>query len=104
MPMKPGLTDRQQTILDFISASVRERGFPPSIREISAQFGIQSTQGVQRHLDALEKKGYVKKDPRAARSLQVTHDNLTGPGLEDVRQIPVLGDVAAGKPISAIES
>ena len=70
--MRPELTERQQAILNFISVSAQERGFPPSIREISAQFGIQSTQGVLRHLDALEKKGYLKRDSRAARSMQIT--------------------------------
>jgi repressor LexA len=102
--MRDELTDRQQAILSYIKESISERGFPPSIREISAQFGIQSTQGVQRHLEALEKKGYVKKDPRAARSLQITHDPAETPIQDHVRQIPVLGEVAAGKPISAIEN
>jgi repressor LexA len=103
--MRDELTDRQQAILHYIKESIQERGFPPSIREISAQFGISSTQGVQRHLEALEKKGYVKKDPRAARSLQITQDqSSSAPIVDEVRQVPILGNVAAGKPISVVES
>ena len=101
--MKPELTERQRAILNFISESTQERGFPPSIREISTHFGIQSTQGALRHLDALEKKGYLKRDARSARSVQLTErvspeDNL------NLRMVPVLGRVAAGVPIAAVEN
>lgn len=102
------ITEKQKLILDYISQSVEERGFPPSLREISAYFGIQSTQGVLRHIEALEKKGLIKRDARTARSLQLTtrptrnthhspEDNL------GLAMIPVLGQVAAGVPIAAIE-
>ena len=101
--MRPELTERQQAILNFISVSAQERGFPPSIREISAQFGIQSTQGVLRHLDALEKKGYLKRDSRAARSMQIT-DRVSPEDNLNLRMIPVLGQVAAGSPIAAVEN
>jgi repressor LexA len=102
--MKEELTDRQKAILEFIRESIKQRGFPPSIREISAQFAISSTQGVQRHLEALEKKGYIRKDPRAARSLQITEEHATPSTLDGIRMIPLLGEVAAGKPITAIEN
>lgn len=101
--MRPELTERQQAILDFISVSAQERGFPPSIREISAQFGIQSTQGVLRHLDALEKKGYLKRDSRAARSMQIT-DRVSPEDNLNLRMVPILGQVAAGSPIAAVEN
>ena len=101
--MKPVLTERQQAILNFISESTEERGFPPSIREISAQFGIQSTQGVVRHLEALEKKGYIKRDGRSARSVQLT-DRISPEDNLNLRMVPVLGRVAAGVPIAAVEN
>ena len=110
METRPGLTERQQAILDFISISARERGFPPSIREISSQFGIQSTQGVLRHLDALEKKGYLKRDSRTARSMQVTDDRerdkerVSPEDDLNLRMVPIVGQVAAGSPIAALEN
>lgn len=102
------LTDKQKQILDYIKSSIRERGYPPSVREICRHFNIQSPQGAQRHLIALEKKGYLKRDPRLARSLQITEqgDSLEPPGAGpegNAEWIPVLGDVAAGAPILAHE-
>jgi repressor LexA len=104
MEIKPELTERQQAILDFISMSVRERGFPPSLREISSQFGIQSTQGVLRHLEALEKKGYIKRDSRAARSMQIMGERPSPEDDLNLRMVPIIGQVAAGSPIAAVEN
>ena len=101
--MREELTDRQKAILDFISEATRSKGYPPSIREISAHFGIQSTQGVLRHIDALEKKGFLKRDSRSARALQVTHKEAPEEPL-NVRMVPLLGTVAAGVPITAVEN
>lgn len=105
------LTDKQKLILDYIKSSIRDRGFPPSVREICRHFNIQSPQGAQRHLIALEKKGYVKRDPRLARSLQITDpgsgEDVTPPGAAppdgSAEWIPLVGDVAAGAPILAHE-
>jgi repressor LexA len=101
--MKNTLTDKQQNILEYISRAMEERGFPPSLREISSHFGIQSTQGVLRHLDALEKKGYLKRDAKTARSLQLT-SRMSPEDSYGFAMIPVLGQVAAGVPIAAIEN
>lgn len=101
--MRPELTDRQQSILDFIVQSVQERGYPPTLREISDAFGIASTQGVRRHIDALEKKGYINRDS-GARSIQVADDLMSHPSLERVEMLPLLGEVAAGQPIFAAEN
>lgn len=102
------LTDKQKQILEYIKSSIRERGYPPSVREICKHFNIQSPQGAQRHLIALEKKGYVKRDARLARSLQITDqgDTAEPPGGEpegNAEWLPVLGHVAAGTPILAHE-
>src|SRR4051812_31932559 len=64
------LTERQQEILDFISASIRERGYPPTLREIGLHFGIRSTNGVNDHLRALEKKGHLQREDLKSRALR----------------------------------
>src|SRR3954471_385730 len=65
-----GLTERQQEILDFISQSIVERGYPPTLREIGLHFGIRSTNGVNDHLRALEKKGYLQREDLKSRALR----------------------------------
>ena len=99
------LTDRQRQIYDYVRGYTKERGFPPSVRDICRHFDIQSPQGAQRHLNALEKKGYVKRDPGLARSLSlVSRDgDSRGEGDDRFRLIPVVGEVAAGAPILAQE-
>jgi repressor LexA len=85
-------------VLDFISDSIRKRGYPPTLREIGSHFGIRSTNGVNDHLRALEKKGYLHREDlksRALRPLQ-TEDQYV--------EVPVLGKVAAGQPMLAVEN
>lgn len=101
--MKPELTDRQQSILDFIVEEIQRQGYPPTLREISSQFGISSTQGVRRHIDALEKKGYIVRES-GARSISVCSDILDLSTGQDIISIPLLGEVAAGQPIFADEN
>src|SRR4029078_6743360 len=64
------LTDRRREILDFIQQSIRERGYPPTLREIGLHFGIKSTNGVNDHLRALEKKGYLQREELKSRALR----------------------------------
>ncbi|MFN7952072.1 MAG: transcriptional repressor LexA [bacterium] len=95
------LTVRQQKILDFIRARIRERGFPPTVREIGEEFGIRSTNGVHGFLRALEKKGAINRDRGLARSIEVLDPDtgeLDRPGV-----LPLAGRIAAGRPIEAIE-
>ena len=102
-----GLTRRQQEILDYISTSIHGRGYPPTIREIGKHMGIRSTNGVNDHLKALERKGYLRRDDLKSRAIRPV--SATDEGgvdiLEDdgLIEIPVLGKVAAGAPILAIE-
>lgn len=100
--MKPKLTDRQQEILDFIVQAIQSKGYPPTLREISHRFDISSTQGARRHIDALEKKGYITRES-GARSISVANDILDLRPNQDVVSIPILGEVAAGEPILAEE-
>jgi repressor LexA len=93
-----GLTDRQRQVLDFISDSIRKRGYPPTLREIGSHFGIRSTNGVNDHLRALEKKGFLHREDLKSRALRplFTADEFV--------EVPVLGRVAAGRPMLAVEN
>ena len=94
-----GLTNRQQEILDFISDSINGRGYPPTIREIGKHMGIRSTNGVNDHLKALERKGFLLRDDLKSRAMRPRHMDVH----DDWMEIPVLGRVAAGEPILAVE-
>lgn len=107
--MKNKLTDRQKEILDFIQKFISENGFPPTLREIASNFGMASTFGVKRHLDALKKKGYLKIESFASRA--ITLNKISSAGESDnnfmntkVISIPVVGRVAAGSPILSEEN
>jgi repressor LexA len=107
-----GLTQRQQMVLDFIRQSIHDRGYPPTLREIGARMGIRSTNGVNDHLRALERKGYLTREDMKSRALRPTHlasqtlgDMPPEPAANDVDlvEIPVVGRVAAGLPLLAEE-
>lgn len=108
-----GLTQRQQQVLDFIRESITQRGYPPTLREIGAHMGIRSTNGVNDHLRALERKGYLTREDMKSRALRPkqlgTLDVDDSAQLGDARadaeviEIPILGRVAAGAPILADE-
>ena len=101
------LTDRQREILEFITQSIRERGYPPTLREIGVHFGIRSTNGVNDHLRALEKKGYLEREDLKSRALRPM--GMRGPVRaptrdEDMIEVPLIGRVAAGVPLLAVEN
>src|ERR1700692_1814857 len=96
------LTDRQRAVLDFISHSIDARGFPPTLREIGEHMGIRSTNGVNDHLKALEKKGYLEREDLKSRALRPISLDGAGP-TGNVVEVPILGRVAAGEPILAVE-
>ncbi|MBI5502149.1 MAG: transcriptional repressor LexA [Deltaproteobacteria bacterium] len=94
-----GLTKRQQLVLEFIQESIQENGFPPTLREIGAHFGIRSTNGVNDHLLALQRKGYLRRQDMKSRALRPTASAGSAP-----REVPLIGRVAAGQPLLAIEN
>jgi repressor LexA len=96
---RDALTDRQREILDFISRSIAKRGFPPTLREIGSHFGIKSTNGVNDHLRALEKKGYLQREDLKSRALRP----IVTAGGQTV-EVPILGKVAAGQPLLAVRN
>ncbi len=93
------LTKKQKDVFDFILNSLREEGSIPSVREIAAAFGFASTNAANAHLEALTKKGYISRRPGLNRNIEIAPDFLT-----PQRGIPIIGRVAAGKPIDAIEN
>ena len=119
--MADALTQRQKDILDFISASIIERGFPPTLREIGEHFNIRSTNGVNDHLKALEKKGHLRREDLKSRAMRPVLPDGSGEVVplrrpphgtgtvqvvstdEDMAEVPILGRVAAGQPILAVE-
>ena len=99
-------TDRQQKILDAIRAFTAERGYPPSVREIGERVGLSSSSTVQSHLKTLERRGLLKRDPTKPRALVTAgaggHDSEGRNGR--VAHVPIVGKVAAGVPITAVEN
>ena len=99
-----GLTKRQEQTLDFIRRSIQERGYPPTLREIGEHMGIKSTNGVNDHLRALERKGYLRREDMKSRALKLVEDAVAQPDEDDLIEIQVLGRVAAGAPLLADEN
>jgi repressor LexA len=103
-----GLTARQEQTLDFIRKSIEERGYPPTLREIGEYMGIRSTNGVNDHLRALERKGYLRREDMKSRALKlVTSSESSAPVKvpdDDLVEVRVLGRVAAGLPLLAEEN
>jgi repressor LexA len=101
-----GLTKRQEQTLEFIRKSIRDRGYPPTLREIGEHMGIRSTNGVNDHLRALERKGYLRREDMKSRALQVVDAPLEASNdtTDGVVEVQVLGRVAAGLPLLAEEN
>ena len=99
--MKPQLTHRQQQALDFIANCLEANGYPPTLREIGEHMGIRSTNGVNDHLKALERKGYLVREELKSRALRPVE---SPDGARSRTEIPILGRVAAGQPILAEEN
>jgi len=97
MPDLSQLTERQKQIYEFIRDKIETRGYGPTVREIGEAFNIKSPNGVMCHLKALEKKGLIKRDPNHARAIELIGRRISSRGL------PLLGRVAAGSPILAVE-
>jgi repressor LexA len=100
------LTERQKEILDFIEAQMRERGYPPSVREIGEAVGLTSPSTVHSHLATLQRYGFLHRDPTKPRALEVRYDPTSGAAVErrPVRHVPLVGDVAAGTDVLAQEN
>jgi repressor LexA len=98
------LTTRQREILDFISATVHDRGYPPSVREIGDAVGLSSPSTVHSHLSSLANGGFIRKDPSKPRAIEViAPDGVVPISRAATRDVPLVGHIAAGSPILAEE-
>ena len=100
--MRKELTNRQRKVLDFITNYLRDTGYPPTVREIAGEFKI-SSKGAYDHLVAIEKKGYIRRDPAKPRAIELM-DFVPGRAYGPVIEIPVVGRVAAGEPLLASQN
>ena len=97
------LTARQRQILDCIDTAMRDRGYPPSVREIGESVGLGSPSTVHSHLSTLQRLGYLRRDPSKPRAIEVRFDPSSGAAVErrPVRHVPLVGEVAAGTDVLA---
>jgi repressor LexA len=100
------LTARQRAILDYIVEAQRDRGFPPSVREIGEAVGLTSPSTVHTHLATLQRRGFLMRDPTKPRAIEVRYDPASGASVErrPVSHVPLVGDVAAGTDVLAAEN
>lgn len=100
--MREALTDIQFEIFYYIKITIKEMGYPPTVREIADAVGLKSTSSVHAHLDTMERKGYIRRDPTKPRAIEILDDKFldTRPTV----QVPIIGTVAAGVPILAQEN
>lgn len=101
--MSSNLSKRQGEILKYIKSCIINKGYPPSVREIGAAVGLSSSSSVHSNLEALEKKGYIRKSPNKSRTIEVVDEDFSYKKNNTVN-IPLLGEVAAGQPIFAQEN
>ncbi len=97
------ISSKQQEILDFIKNEILNRGFPPSVRDICEAVHLKSTSSVHSHLATLEKNGYIRRDPTKPRAIEILDDNFNLTRRE-MANVPIVGTVAAGQPILAVEN
>ena len=118
---KGRITAKQQEILNFMKAQIMAKGYPPSVREICEAVSLKSTSSVHAHLETLEKNGYIRRDQAKPRAIEIMDDDFTFPmressreetadeiipseGIREMVNIPIVGTVAAGQPLLAVEN
>ncbi len=103
MAAQEKITPKQQEILEYIKETILKKGYPPSVREICEAVRLKSTSSVHSHLETLEQKGYIRRDPTKPRTIEIIDDcfNLTR---RELVNVPMIGTVAAGQPILAEEN
>ena len=97
------ISNKQREILEYIKQEILKKGYPPAVREICEAVDLKSTSSVHSHLETLEKNGYIRRDPTKPRAIEIIDDsfNLTR---REVVNVPILGNVAAGQPLLAVEN
>src|SRR3989440_1391959 len=102
--MPEPLTNRQREILEYLKFRQKIRGYPPTVREIGEAVGLSSSSTVQNHLNTLERKGYIRRDPTKSRTIEVVDIDELQVKLSKAVAVPLIGRVAAGQPILAEEN
>ena len=97
------ISSKQQEILDFIKSEIINKGYPPAVREIGTAVNLRSTSSVHSHLESLEKNGYIRRNPTKPRAIEIVDDGFNLARRELVN-VPIVGSVAAGQPLLAVES
>ena len=97
------ITDKQKEILEFMKQEILNKGYPPTVRDICEAVQLKSTSSVHSHLETLEKNGYIRRDPTKPRAIAIIDDNFNLTRRE-VANVPMVGRVAAGEPILAVEN
>ena len=99
------ITPKQQEILDFLKKEILTKGYPPAVREICEAVHLKSTSSVHSHLETLEKNGYIRRDPTKPRAIEIMDDSFNYLRTEtEITSIPIIGTVAAGQPLLAVEN
>lgn len=97
------ISDKQKEILEYIKKEIVNKGYPPAVREICEAVHLKSTSSVHSHLETLEKNGYIRRDPTKPRAIEIMDDNFNL-NRREVMNVPIVGKVAAGQPILAVEN
>ncbi len=97
------ISAKQQEILDYLKTEILKKGYPPAVRDICEAVHLKSTSSVHSHLETLEKNGYIRRDPTKPRAIEILDENFQLTRREMV-SIPMVGRVAAGQPILAVEN
>ena len=97
------ITQKQSEILEYIKSQILNKGYPPSVRDICQAVNLKSTSSVHAHLESLEKNGYIRRDPTKSRTIEIIDDNFNL-SRREVVNIPLIGQVAAGQPLLAVEN
>ena len=97
------ITQKQSEILEYIKSQILNKGYPPSVRDICQAVNLKSTSSVHAHLESLEKNGYIRRDPTKSRTIEIIDDNFNL-SRREVVNVPLIGQVAAGQPILAVEN
>lgn len=97
------ITAKQREILEYIKNEIVNKGYPPAVREICDAVHLKSTSSVHAHLESLEKNGYIRRDPTKPRAIEIIDENFSLTKREVVN-VPIIGSVAAGQPILAVEN
>ena len=97
------ITKKQTEILEYIKSQILNKGYPPSVSDICTAVNLKSTSSVHAHLETLEKNGYIRRDPTKPRAIEIIDDNFNLTRREVVN-VPLIGQVAAGQPLLAVEN